>query len=153
MCRELLSTFLPVRIAVESEIRTLRDFFRFGQNSSKSQQTPGTEKTRDFEKRSYRVSRLNSVCRDLLRTFLPVRITVESEIRPLRDFFRFGQNSSKSPARLRAQVKYRRFRKTTIPCVESCRYRDSYMPLFILCQKRGRMWRPEADKKKLSDKF
>ena len=110
-------------------------------------------KKRKFSKSTLRVSKLNSMSAELFLVFLPVRITLGSEILTVRTFSRFSQNPSKSPARLRAQAKYRRFRNSPIPCVESCRYRDSYMPLFILCQKQGRMWRPEADKKKLPDKF
>ena len=97
VCRELLWTFLPVGIAVRSEISTVRKIFRFRQNSSKSQPDSWyTRKKRDFEKSTFVVSSYNSVCRELLRTFLPVRITVRAEISTVRKIFRFRQNSSKS---------------------------------------------------------
>ena len=67
------------------------------ENSSKSQPDSWyTRKKRDFEKPTFVVSSYNSVCRELLRTFLPVRITVRAEISTVRKIFRFRQNSSKS---------------------------------------------------------
>ena len=100
MCRELRRTFLPVGITVEREISTVRKIFRLGQNSSKSpaSQTPGTRKNVNFENRRYGFSSYNSMSAELLLVFLPVGITVEREILTVRTIFRFGQNSSKSPA-------------------------------------------------------
>ena len=85
----------------------------FSQNFSKSQQqqTPGTRETCRFWKAAVIHCSYNSVCRELRRTFLPVRITVEREILTVRKIFRLGQNSSKSqPARLLAHEKTKKFK-------------------------------------------
>ena len=106
-------------------------------------------KKRKFRKSTLRVSKLNSMSAELFLVFLPVGITVEREVLTVQKIFRVGQNSSKSPARLRAQAEYRRFRNSPIPCIESCWYRDSYMPRSFFAKKRGRLWRPEARQKKI----
>ena len=103
-------------------------------------------KKRKFSKSTLRVSRLNSMSAELFLVFLPVGITVEREILTVRKIFRHGPTV---PARLRAQAEYRRFRNSPIPCIESCRYHDYYMPRSFFAKKRGRLWRPEANNKKI----